>query len=155
MAEKKFRSFTHLGNVQGSFEMPCQVPFNNGRRRAADYPVRIEFVDRRKARMEIFADLFGGNYRDRLRLEMGVDRFGKVPAFQRPVAVVQVKVRYLSSCMHPGIRTPRNMQTKILLAEFRYCFLNRLLDRRAIFLSLPSGVVSTQILYCQFPADHV
>ena len=134
-ADEMLRGFVHGVCIERDRQPPDPVVAERGRRTAAQDAIQVMPRGRREAGVEAFRRDCAVEHRDRLRLEVIVQRLAQL---ERLPFAHEVEVRHLPQGMHAGIGAARSAHADLLARELADCTFQLALDRDASGLELPA-----------------
>ena len=142
----------HGLRVERPLDMPGAAEVQRQGRAAIVDDIEIMAADRGKARLEILADRARREHRDRIRLQMRIDRVAQ--PIDPPVAR-KIDMRHLPQRMHAGVGAASAMNDGAHAAiDCGDGLFEALLHRNAIRLPLPADVWGAVIFDRQREAGH-
>src|SRR6476646_2458347 len=141
----------HCAHIERASDAPGAANVQRKISAPVDDSVKIMTPDRRRARVEVVADTFGSENRDRMRTQVGIECVAHgigVPLFR------QIDVRYLGLCMHAGIRAPGALHQCFLSRQSLNSSRQHTLNGELIGLNLPTGKRRAVIVHREFVAWH-
>ena len=150
-AYQRLPSLVHSAPIELNRDMPDVAPFDRRRRTPVEDAIPVVPADSREAGVEVLTDCRRLKDCYRIGLQVKVERI----AHRCGVGFTgKIKMGDLAESMDAAVGSPSAMDGHRLLRESVDGLFQRLLDRPAIVLALPTDKTAAVILDVQPPARH-